>query len=1072
MNVDSTRKNLSKSNLPFECENREDFDRKKKKGECARVENVPCRPGTSEETAKNLPGQEAITKEDGGGNQVAILQDVDIFSPSIVGLPAEFRNRKTTVDYAAVDLDLALKRARPIPDAQLPSEEEHRRQKHKRTRPSSSEVVIVKHKKPCVRDDQAIVQLHPPTVTAMEVDEEKTVDWKDSSAQQSMIKKVFTVQRGGSLSKFKYRPGEVVFRMESAYDPSRCKDGKDNISRSWFQAPLDEFLSFTKMIWPTTVLSFHEHHLPGDPLRLFIDLDGFDHSLDYLDMIDSFEMAFVLFFNTEYKSTKKINLTRDNFNWLESTKYTDTTKSTVKKHSLHMVIQGFSVSCADEVKALMERFKVFLKRQDSQALSIIELLKPGVLDLQVYDKRKSLRVDGSVKLTDPDRPVCQVQGHHSGDVKDSYFTYMDGRETRLPDRRDSDAIKKKKAKKNKVINQCIVNLQEILIRRGDSTSTISATETTGLFDVHTHGERKCLVTKGQVHASNNAFVTLKPNGRLNYGCHASDCKDKGTVSLGHINAKKKTPKSVETWFRTLACSELYHDLSGACDNGDRGLSDLIVKRMKMDLKVADRKSRESYYFDPSKQLWVECLSDGILKPIQERIRRCFVMFEDLFEQEMGDEKPESFPDTQKEYQEYRDGISDRAGEIEDYLFGDIHTSVNLKRNIQPAWTLSVRELYVPDLMCQFNHIKHLWPLPNKRVFNFKTGETLPRTRDHMFSIEGPCELVDTVHEDVGRFFASVTNDNPVMVKYLQEKSGYFLTGETICRTMDFLKGSGRNGKGVYVKMLSLCMGDFYRELDKDVLLKPQISSGGNGSAAPHLLALSSVRCGVFQEIEEGEILATRNMKMYIAGDTSRERNLFKGDYQRIDPMIKILVPSNNDPKYNSVDAAITSRIRAMPWIVQFLEPEKLVEERAKLQEADHNLCRPMDQDFVETLCEKRRNSFFTWMVRGAVAFYKNNRIITEPDEVKKTTNAMNAEMNSVLQFLMQDPGCRFDLKDRTLQCGKNKLWNAYKVYVKLARCAQVTKNAWLNELANLGIVSIRTPNSTRVWAGISYDRDY
>ena len=110
-----------------------------------------------------------------------------------------------------------------------------------------------------------------------------------------------------------------------------------------------------------------------------------------------------------------IQIDDEQWNWLESTKY-DKNKNVVK-NSLHFTISGFKLSSSAILGQLIRKFKVDLTNQ--------ELLVHGVIDEQVYESNKSLRVDGSVKLDDPSRPMRQVKDHHSLDRLNSYVTNVD-----------------------------------------------------------------------------------------------------------------------------------------------------------------------------------------------------------------------------------------------------------------------------------------------------------------------------------------------------------------------------------------------------------------------------------------------------------------------------------------------------------------------------------------------------------------------------------------------------------------------------------------------------------------------
>lgn len=209
--------------------------------------------------------------------------------------------------------------------------------------------------------------------------------------------------------------GGTVLRIEYAYDAKvAITNGKgDNVARRF--AVVDNMHGFVHRVkWPLSGASIHEV-IPGDmKVKPWFDLDGFDLSVHYIDMISFFEMVFIDFMLDCYDIT--IDETR--FAWTESCSKT--------KNSLHVTILHHTVSNnVKAMRALVKSFTTFLDGYHTVGRS--EWIKhalqaDGVIDTQVYKNNSSIRVVGCSKLTDPSRYLNIVPGHHTNDHMDSFVT--------------------------------------------------------------------------------------------------------------------------------------------------------------------------------------------------------------------------------------------------------------------------------------------------------------------------------------------------------------------------------------------------------------------------------------------------------------------------------------------------------------------------------------------------------------------------------------------------------------------------------------------------------------------------
>lgn len=332
------------------------------------------------------------------------------------------------------------------------------------------------------------------------------VGWERSQQENKELRAVF----GDDVkSKIKFEPkkGSVVVRIESAYSPDMARTNKmaDNFSRRWLQTPLLTLLA--NVTWPSKYLSIHEVILEG-PCKVFVDLDGFAGS--HHTMLDLFESCFTPFM----RDTLKLELRTNNYQWLESTRYDEL--GNVTKNSLHMTLSGYAFKSVLQVKHLMTQFRATLAADHP-------LLVDGVLDMQPYGFRKSLRVDGSAKLEEPGREVRQVRGRHSGKQCDSYVTFVQDTDVVLDDMVEtvSDAD----------VMLMLQNIMDSYAKAvGSKPSTIAGAKQhksyPWRYTVRLPECKYCFRKEGY-HSNSNVFykIDLLTN-KVFQSCHSPHCKEK------------------------------------------------------------------------------------------------------------------------------------------------------------------------------------------------------------------------------------------------------------------------------------------------------------------------------------------------------------------------------------------------------------------------------------------------------------------------------------------------------------------------------------------------------------------
>jgi putative DNA primase/helicase len=109
-------------------------------------------------------------------------------------------------------------------------------------------------------------------------------------------------------------------------------------------------------------------------------------------------------------------------------------------------------------------------------------------------------------------------------------------------------------------------------------------------------------------------------------------------------------------------------------------------------------------------------------------------------------------------------------------------------------------------------------------------------------------------------------------------------------------------------IMNKILGDFYTPLSEDVML----SFDRKGGATPEIVPLLYSRLGVLPESKEEVVLNCERVKRLTGSDTMTCRALYKDEIS-FETQSKILLMTNNLPKFNGFDKAMTDRIKVMPF---------------------------------------------------------------------------------------------------------------------------------------------------------------
>jgi len=163
------------------------------------------------------------------------------------------------------------------------------------------------------------------------------------------------------------------------------------------------------------------------------------------------------------------------------------------------------------------------------------------------------------------------------------------------------------------------------------------------------------------------------------------------------------------------------------------------------------------------------------------------------------------------------------------------------------------------------------------------------------------------------FLAATLPDADVRV-FLQRVVGLALVGKVIEHVLPILTGTGRNGKGTFVRTVAAALGSYAIEAEPDLFMARE-RAHPTGQ-----LDLRGVRLATCQETDDGRRLDVAAVKRLTGGDTIRARKM-REDFIEFTPSHLPFLITNHLPKVPADDPALWARLLVIPFDQSFLGRE-------------------------------------------------------------------------------------------------------------------------------------------------------
>lgn len=273
-----------------------------------------------------------------------------------------------------------------------------------------------------------------------------------------------------------------------------------------------------------------------------------------------------------------------------------------------------------------------------------------------------------------------------------------------------------------------------------------------------------------------------------------------------------------------------------------------------------------------------------------------------------------------------------------------------------------------------------------------------------------------------QFLREIFNDDKDLIKWIQKALGYSLTGKTSEQVMFILNGNGRNGKSVFLDVVSHIFGDYRTNIQPDSLMVKN-SQGANSDIA----RLKGARFVTTVESNDGMRFNEGLVKQLTGGDTVTARFLHANEFE-FTPKFKVWMATNHRPIIRGTDKGIWRRIRLIPFEREFTEEE-------------------VDLDLTSKLLAES-DGILQWMLKGLEMWQKERLGMCE--KILMANKEYRQEMDVVSTFIEE---CVNNSLGKEVKA--SELYQHYRNYCSQNGFFVLTSTKFGRELDNKGYIKLR-----------------
>lgn len=272
----------------------------------------------------------------------------------------------------------------------------------------------------------------------------------------------------------------------------------------------------------------------------------------------------------------------------------------------------------------------------------------------------------------------------------------------------------------------------------------------------------------------------------------------------------------------------------------------------------------------------------------------------------------------------------------------------------------------------FDRDKHLLNAQNGYL-DLSSGHLHDHDKDKFFTKIASIEYTDKIDYPLWLdFLNQIFDGNQDLINYMQRAIGYSLSGSTEEQMMFILHGNGRNGKSVFLDIITEMLGNYTTNIQpQSIMVKQQTNN-----ASPDIAKLAGARLVTTTEPNDGMRFDEGLIKQLTGGDRVTARFLHENEFE-FTPQFKLWMATNHKPIIRGTDDGIWRRMAIIPFTVQI--PAHKVDKNLK-----YKLRREM-------------TAILNWAVEG---YQEWKRIgLNEPQVIKNQRQTYRTEMDAVELFI-------------------------------------------------------------------------
>jgi P4 family phage/plasmid primase-like protien len=211
--------------------------------------------------------------------------------------------------------------------------------------------------------------------------------------------------------------------------------------------------------------------------------------------------------------------------------------------------------------------------------------------------------------------------------------------------------------------------------------------------------------------------------------------------------------------------------------------------------------------------------------------------------------------------------------------------------------------------------------------------------------------------------------------YLQALMGYCLTGRINMQQVYIFKGTGGNGKGLFISVMRHVFGSYGVVASKTLVLRQH-----NATSHPtNLAALRGKHWATLSELPNAGELDTSVLKQLTGGDkvTARKMNQDFGDF---DMKASITIDTNDIPYISEASPAMRRRLVMIDWPVSFEGRE---------------------DRWLEDKLKAEASGILNWLLDGARLYYAK-ALYNQPKAVIEATAKLWASIDCIGQWIGEE----------------------------------------------------------------------